>query len=551
VPDDRPPSDQTGGAAAGDRAEEAAAAYALRRLLRRRGVRLALGAGRLLDRDLRGAREVVGPAAALLDQPGPARPPWSPWPHLRVASVGCCRALAALVACQQVTPGTWRTALSRDRPDVIVLADPTGWSGGDLRRLVAAARDDAIVLYRRELGDHLRSQLGSLDRLTCLAECAELAVDASRTNPVGVPHRPPAPLVSTAALLPRPEGIVLVTATSDGAAALEARALGSVGVEPLAGYGSERAHARRVLHLLAAGLPTIASSTPTLRTMLGDGPAAGLLTRDDELLDRAAELRDGRDREHLGVRVRNAVLSRWSVQAVLAASLQEAGLAPRPRTTSILLASRRAAHLPAALASVRAQTVAPLELVLVLHGIERPSDRLLEAVPGRVRTVHVPREQPLGRALDLGLAEATGDLVAKMDDDDLYGAAHLTDLTQALDYSGADIVGRESNVTYLEDADVTVHRDLDRQERWTSHLPGATMLVRGPVLRRVGWRHVPNAVDTELVRSIVALGGTVYSTHRFGFIRRRHGEHTYRASDRSFRRGERSVAGLDASALEL
>jgi len=51
--------------------------------------------------------------------------------------------------------------------------------------------------------------------------------------------------------------------------------------------------------------------------------------------------------------------------------------------------------------------------------------------------------------------------------------------------------------------------------------------VHADVLRALRWRHVPNAVDTELVRAIHLAGGACYSTHRFGFVRTRHGDHTY------------------------
>jgi hypothetical protein len=57
------------------------------------------------------------------------------------------------------------------------------------------------------------------------------------------------------------------------------------------------------------------------------------------------------------------------------------------------------------------------------------------------------------------------------------------------------------------------------------------------VLRAVRWRHVPSGVDTELVRAVHLAGGAAYSTHRFGFVRTRHGDHT-------FSPGERSFAGL-------
>jgi hypothetical protein len=138
-----------------------------------------------------------------------------------------------------------------------------------------------------------------------------------------------------------------------------------------------------------------------------------------------------------------------------------------------------------------------------------------------------------------------------MDDDDLYGAGHLADLAVALRYSGADVVGRWANLTHLVDRDVTVDPHRDRQERWAHHLPGATMLVHGSVMRRLRWRHVPNGVDRQLIEALHADGGRAYSTHRFGFVRRRHGDHTFAKGDRAFAREGAASPGLDPSLLDV
>jgi hypothetical protein len=525
-------------------------AYALRRLLQRRGVRLALGAGRLARADLRSARELLGPASALLDQPGPRAVRWTRWPSIRAVSIGAPGPLASHLTTEQLTPSTWRTIVDRDRPDVVALWDPSGWNDTDLRAAVRAPRD-ALVVYPPALAAELRHRLGNLDGLVALPGRHDVVVDASRCNPIGVPARPELRLVTTSRHT-LGGALVASDAVDETAAARTAAGAGGVAVEPRSAYADEPAHARRVLHLLAAGIPTVATATPTLRGALGDGPLDPLLTDDRSLVHRAEEVLACDGRDHLSVLARNRVLTHHSFDALLEGTLTQHGLAPARRRTSVLLASRRADHVPEAIASVLRQRVDDLELVLLLHGIERPPDRALALPAGaRAKVLTISADAPLGKVLDDGLDAATGDLVAKMDDDDLYGPDHLADLRRALDYSRADLVGRASNVVYLEDDDVTLHRDLDRQEAWAAHLPGATMLMRGPVARTVRWRHVPNAVDTELVRSVVAQGGSVYSTHRFGFIRRRHGDHTYRAGARSFRRGAPARPGLDRSALAL
>jgi glycosyltransferase involved in cell wall biosynthesis len=168
------------------------------------------------------------------------------------------------------------------------------------------------------------------------------------------------------------------------------------------------------------------------------------------------------------------------------------------------------------LATVAEQRWDDLEVQLLLHGFSVDATQLDGR--GRRLQVHqdVPAELPLGAVLDRGLDEATGDLVAKMDDDDLYGAGHLADLAVGLRYSGADVIGRWANLTHLVDRDLTVDPHRERQERWAHHLPGATMLLHGDVMRRLRWRHVPNGVDRQLVDALHADGGWAYATHRFG-----------------------------------
>jgi len=267
--------------------------------------------------------------------------------------------------------------------------------------------------------------------------------------------------------------------------------------------------------------------------------------------DRARQLCDPQQWERASVRVRRHLHRHHAREAHVDLILSRCGLdtAPPPRI-SVLLSTRRSEHLVHALEQIGRQDHPDVEIVLVLHGIPRPDDRSLENLRQPLKAIEVASDRPLGAALDAGLDEATGSLVAKMDDDDHYGSGHLSDLVVALRYSGADIVGRWANAVYLERQDITVHGGLDRQERWATHLPGATMLVHGEVLRRLRWRHVPNAVDTELIRAIVSSGGSVYSTHRFGFIRRRHHDHTFARSNRSFRHG-RVHEGLDTAALEV
>ena len=69
--------------------------------------------------------------------------------------------------------------------------------------------------------------------------------------------------------------------------------------------------------------------------------------------------------------------------------------------------------------------------------------------------------RPLGAVLAAATAAAAGPLLAKMDDDDVYGAEHLWDLVLAHEYSGAALVGKFPATVYLARSDRMYAADLE------------------------------------------------------------------------------------------
>jgi hypothetical protein len=57
------------------------------------------------------------------------------------------------------------------------------------------------------------------------------------------------------------------------------------------------------------------------------------------------------------------------------------------------------------------------------------------------------------------LSFSSGALISKWDDDDWYGSEHLLDLVTALEYSGADLVGKAAERIYLAKHGMTVRRN--------------------------------------------------------------------------------------------
>ena len=167
-------------------------------------------------------------------------------------------------------------------------------------------------------------------------------------------------------------------------------------------------------------------------------------------------------REALSIAMRRAALRDHSLRARARQILCAVGLeGPRLPMVSVLVPTRRPDRLQDAIAAVEAQTYPHVELVLALHGdgFEHISaDVRLDHLRFPARVVRIPEDHSLGAVLNEALAVSGGVMIAKFDDDDLYGPHHLWDLVRAAEYSGAALVGKTSEYVYLAGADRTVRR---------------------------------------------------------------------------------------------
>ena len=244
------------------------------------------------------------------------------------------------------------------------------------------------------------------------------------------------------------------------------------------------------------------------------------------------------EREALSIRMRRAALRDHSLASRARQLCEAAGLPdpPLPPRVSILLATRRPECLPSAIANVARQTWSRLELVLALHGGGFDSgavERLVARFPHPTTVLRLDEQEPLGSVLNAATAAATGTLLAKMDDDDIYGAEHILDLVLAHEYSGAEIVGKSPATVYLHRLDRTVRQRRSPSETWRHFVTGGTMLIARHDLERAGgWRRVRRHVDRALVEDVVRAGGAVYRTHDDGYILVRHDRrHTWEVDD--------------------
>ena len=295
-----------------------------------------------------------------------------------------------------------------------------------------------------------------------------------------------------------------------------------------------------LVRLAATGTPIhLADSDPRLEPMLGK-----------ELFHRLAAGigdADATTRELHSIRMRRLALKGHTIDHRFR---QICGLVLKDPTpvpgVSIILATNRPDFLGWALDNVARQNYPTLELVLALHGdhFDRVAvEQAISPLSCPVEVVRFGREHPFPVVLNAATAAANGELVTKMDDDDLYDEHHVWDLVLAHDYSGAHLVGKGAEIVYLQRRDQTIERYRNHAETYSRNVAGGTLLIaRDHVDAIGGWQGVPPKVDWTLINDVIRAGGLVYRTHGTGYVLIRHGErHSWNARDDYFLEGATAI----------
>jgi spore maturation protein CgeB len=286
--------------------------------------------------------------------------------------------------------------------------------------------------------------------------------------------------------------------------------------------------ARRIFEVTASGTPVVSTPSPAVSEFFDDTMVSQPSTREEagfvlRALVRSPELRDRT--VHLGQR------RIWSdhtytrrIDRVLTAVGRTDLLSARP-TLSVIVSTNRPDRLDDVLCTVSSQVDSAFEVLILTHGFS-PSTSELHA---RARSLGVDSLQlltaapdvPLGECLNRLVRAAAGDVVAKMDDDDLYGPHYLCDQLHAMDYSGADVVGKQAHYMHLKDLGATILRFPEREHQYTDFVAGPTIVARRELALAVPFLPTSRGEDTAFLRNAAAEGATLYAADRFNFVQMR------------------------------
>ncbi|MFD7021966.1 glycosyltransferase [Promicromonospora sukumoe] len=290
--------------------------------------------------------------------------------------------------------------------------------------------------------------------------------------------------------------------------------------------GSPSMCARRIFEITASGTPVVSTPSAAVGEYFPGDEVFVAGTRETaahtiRALVRSRELRDRA--VHKGQRRiwREHTYATRSQKVLHDAGLVASAAVPRPSVTA-LVSTNRPHQLDHVLSVLGAQQGVDLQVALLTHGFEADDAdlraRAKEAGVGTLELLTAPSDVPLGACLNLLLDAADGDVVAKIDDDDLYGPQYLSDQLYALAYSGADVVGKQAHYMYLEGSDATILRFADREHRYTDRVMGPTIVAARAAADGVRFRALERGEDTAFLADLVEAGGTVYSADRFNFV---------------------------------
>jgi hypothetical protein len=300
--------------------------------------------------------------------------------------------------------------------------------------------------------------------------------------------------------------------------------------------------ARRIFEITASGTPVVSAPSPAIEHFFTAEMVAQVDTPEEARLTLRALVRSPELRDRTVHLAQRRIWQEHTYTHRVGQVLAQAGLDSPVRAPSVsaLVSTNRPGQLAHVLAEVGGQVGVDVELVLLAHGFEPDvadlRARAAETGLASVEVLTAPTAVPLGECLNTLARAAAGEVVAKMDDDDRYGAHYLADQVHALDYSGGDVVGKQAHFMYLGSRDLTVLRSPEREHRFTDFVAGPTIVARRELVLDHPFPAVGRGEDTGFLRSVTASGASVYSADRFNFIQVRRGgstdhQHTWQANE--------------------
>lgn len=201
---------------------------------------------------------------------------------------------------------------------------------------------------------------------------------------------------------------------------------------------------------------------------------------------------------------------------------------------SIITCSRRPQFFKNILQNFKNQTWINKELIIILNDDHTDLVTFKERIKNvnNVSIYQLPEKVSLGKCLNFAIKKVKYPFIAKFDDDDYYGSSYLSDSMKAFQRSNADIVGKTSHFTYLQENKLLLYYAPNQENKFVKFVSGATIMVRKSVFDSVQFSDLSLGEDVKFLRDCHKKGFKIYSGNRFHFvyIRRKNNHHTWKTS---------------------
>lgn len=298
---------------------------------------------------------------------------------------------------------------------------------------------------------------------------------------------------------------------------------------------------RRVYELLACGTPVISSPSAAIIEQFGD--AVTVVDTAEQAIAEARRLVTDKahwmKRSHLGYRhVMNG-----NTYDDRAAQIMRAGndldMSYEPPFVSMITPTKEPGDYVRIIENAFAQTHDKLELVVgfgylyseadvadFIARFEEESRRTGRTI--RLRHVHFREKVILGYKLNALMHEATGEVIAKMDDDDYYGPNYVSDMLLPMRWGDFDLIGKYQTFWHDVQSDKFYLKNLRGAHKTTDLVFGATFVGRRTMFLRNPFPERRTGEDTLQLAQLKSNGYRIYSADPFNFsYRRRASQHTW------------------------
>lgn len=307
---------------------------------------------------------------------------------------------------------------------------------------------------------------------------------------------------------------------------------------------------RRVFEILACATPVISTKSIGMIEHLGSNVA--VVGDHQEASKQLSKFLDNdmyrRQQGHIAAR---HVLSNHSYSDRLDYIFQKIGVElPSVRfnpKVSVVMCSNRPHNIDIMIRNFLAQTYNNKELIVIINKDDVDFEHLknkLEVVPS-CQLIHEAEAHSLGECLNTGVKVSCGDVIAKFDDDDIYGENYLHDAVNAMDFSGADVVGKDSHFAYIESLDELVLIRDNKDNRYSDFIIGASLVIKKSVFDTISFHDRSKGEDSQFLRDCKEYGVSIYSSDMFNYITMRGRDldnHTWKIEDSKFVKGARKIA---------